>query len=337
MAKKRRPIVKRTRAQLKRQKRLQHFNNSPALAHRRQPTADWDPEAHSAENYKKLGIALDANAAIARSELFKKACRKVPREEPGQKGTMTDFLDKVKNLPPLPKHEVRSMNPQEQFILQDLVRKYGDDYEKMARDTKINIYQCTARQLEKRIKLMQRLFEQAEEAERRAEAEMQAEADAEAEEDAAEDEDIAREVEAELLKDIQNDPEFLQLLGEDQAAMLDGATSLESLQQRLLKQAKRDVVREKRKVEKAIHDALEEKTRGPVEIKASGDTVAITGEKLIEVKGGPNKGSTTYRSGGDLRVQYANGRIYKYIAPKLIRILPSVERQRRKFFKKSTN
>ena len=39
-----------------------------------------------------------------------------------------------------------------------LIDKYGDDCKKMARDIKINVYQKTAAQLEKRIKIFKALL-----------------------------------------------------------------------------------------------------------------------------------------------------------------------------------
>merc|ERR1719491_2751794 len=52
------------------------------------------------------------------------------------------------------------MEYDEQRRLRKLIVKYGEDYAKMSRNFKINIYQKTARQLEKRIALLKRLQEE---------------------------------------------------------------------------------------------------------------------------------------------------------------------------------
>jgi hypothetical protein len=70
---------------------------------------------------------------------------------------MTDRLVKYQALPKRAKYEAKSMSVQEQYRLQSLMKKHGDDYAAMARDIKLNIMQDTARQLEKRVLLMVKL------------------------------------------------------------------------------------------------------------------------------------------------------------------------------------
>lgn len=47
------------------------------------------------------------------------------------------------------KHESYQSNGEKQFI-EELIQKYGDDYDAMFRDIKLNIYQHTAAQLRKK-------------------------------------------------------------------------------------------------------------------------------------------------------------------------------------------
>ena len=49
------------------------------------------------------------------------------------------------------KEEVLFLSVKDQSIARRLIEKYGDDYEKMARDIKINVEQLTAGQLERLI------------------------------------------------------------------------------------------------------------------------------------------------------------------------------------------
>lgn len=60
-------------------------------------------------------------------------------------------------MPAKAPYVAKSMSVQEQYRLQDLVRKHGDDYDKMQRDIKINVNQETAKQLQKRIEFMMSL------------------------------------------------------------------------------------------------------------------------------------------------------------------------------------
>ena len=56
------------------------------------------------------------------------------------------------------KKEVLSLSVRDQNIARSLIEKYGDDYEKMARDIKLNTDQLTSGQLERLITKYKKLL-----------------------------------------------------------------------------------------------------------------------------------------------------------------------------------
>mmetsp|Transcript_2152 Transcript_2152/g.4121 ORF Transcript_2152/g.4121 Transcript_2152/m.4121 type:complete len:161 (-) Transcript_2152:127-609(-) len=112
---------------------------------------NWNTRETLRQNYKRLGLAASADDAI-------KAAREViegKTEE--QKGVITTELTRIQNLPEKPKYEIKTMAVDEQRRLLRLMKKHGDDYKKMARDIKINVYQQTAKQLQNRIAIFNRI------------------------------------------------------------------------------------------------------------------------------------------------------------------------------------
>jgi hypothetical protein len=67
-------------------------------------------------------------------------------------------LDAITNAPKPAPYVVKSMAVYEQKICSDLMKKYKEDYEAMARDIDINVYQMTPAQLKKRIALYKELL-----------------------------------------------------------------------------------------------------------------------------------------------------------------------------------
>lgn len=66
-------------------------------------------------------------------------------------------LEEYQNMPKPAPYQAKSMSVQEQYRLQALIKKHGDDYSAMQRDLKLNIMQETAHKLQKRIELMYKL------------------------------------------------------------------------------------------------------------------------------------------------------------------------------------
>uniref|UniRef100_A0A7S2TH00 Nucleolar protein 16 n=1 Tax=Lotharella oceanica TaxID=641309 RepID=A0A7S2TH00_9EUKA len=112
---------------------------------------NWNPKETLRQNYKRLGLAATADDAI-------KAAREARDGKSGdQTGVITQELTRIQNLPEKPKYEIKTMAVDEQRRLLRLMKKHGEDYKKMARDIKINVYQQTAKQLQNRIAIFNRI------------------------------------------------------------------------------------------------------------------------------------------------------------------------------------
>eukprot|EP00455_Lapot_gusevi_P024081 TRINITY_DN2499_c0_g1_i2.p1 TRINITY_DN2499_c0_g1~~TRINITY_DN2499_c0_g1_i2.p1 ORF type:complete len:155 (-),score=16.85 TRINITY_DN2499_c0_g1_i2:32-496(-) len=134
-------------------KRKESTKNRPDLKYSFKVQAiqdNWDPYKTLRENYKALGLQADASKIV-----MPRMDEEIPKVEP--KGLIAEELKRIEELPPAEPYEVKSMSVREQSILIKLMNKYGEDYEAMSRDIKINVMQETARQLEKRIALLKRL------------------------------------------------------------------------------------------------------------------------------------------------------------------------------------
>ncbi|GAB5366493.1 hypothetical protein AAMO2058_001148200 [Amorphochlora amoebiformis] len=106
----------------------------------------WNRKDTLRQNYQRLGLAFTVKEAVKAAE---------KKEE--KAGIITDELTKIQNLPKPAKYVPKSMDLDEQRRLLRLMRKHGEDYKKMARDIKINVYQKTAAQLKNRIELLRSL------------------------------------------------------------------------------------------------------------------------------------------------------------------------------------
>ena len=117
---------------------------------------NWDEKKTLQQNYAAMGLKLDANEDIKTMNR-----RKKEQEEEKQEayGFMTEELNEIADLPPQDprSQQVKSMSLQEQYRLRDMLRKHGDDYQKMSRDLALNTLQETARQIEKRMTLYLKL------------------------------------------------------------------------------------------------------------------------------------------------------------------------------------
>ena len=64
----------------------------------------------------------------------------------------SEIVDKLKELSCLESSIVRKCSSLEESCLMQLCQKYGDDYEKMSKDLKLNVYQLSPGQLKKKIR-----------------------------------------------------------------------------------------------------------------------------------------------------------------------------------------
>ena len=112
---------------------------------------DWNRKSSLVKNFAAAGLALDPNKAVpikGNEKLnYNKFYDKTPESGRKPKSKTIAALEEIAARPSdRPDHVPEG----ESLILQDLIRKHGDDYTKMARDMKLNAYQHTANQLKRR-------------------------------------------------------------------------------------------------------------------------------------------------------------------------------------------
>ncbi len=127
----------------------------------------YDTKATQFENYKRIGLLADANQIGAERQTLRgfKPRVKGPVAAPADDADAPHPLE-LEVPPPLITY--RQVPEGERKVLQALVKQYGDDHARMARDMRINTHQHTAAHLRRRIAKM--VAEDEEDAARAAEA-----------------------------------------------------------------------------------------------------------------------------------------------------------------------
>lgn len=117
--------------------------------------AVWDLSQSPAHNLAKAGLQPKVNhIRRMRTEAMRTIeipVVKIPTENP-------DVLTSLEKEASRPEEVKRVVRPGEEMALKRLERKYGDDYQCMARDLKLNYLQWTAPQLQKRIERMNNIL-----------------------------------------------------------------------------------------------------------------------------------------------------------------------------------
>ncbi|KAJ1627187.1 hypothetical protein T492DRAFT_1026638 [Pavlovales sp. CCMP2436] len=96
----------------------------------------WNKSATLRQNYTKMKLVVDVNAAVMLPDPAD-----IPREQAPIEGIVPEARFKFTPLQMMFMNEIRP-----------LIRKYGDDCGRMARDRKLNQWQRTAPQLERLVK-----------------------------------------------------------------------------------------------------------------------------------------------------------------------------------------
>jgi hypothetical protein len=138
-------------------------------------TVPWKSGKSLHKNYEIMGLVSDPNAMLRREvEVEKSRVLGFEQEEAleilhkpdahssktdAKEGELSSELEKIKKVEILP-HIQTSMAIWEQLELRKLIARYKEDYEAMARDIKLNRYQKTAAQLERRVALYHQLQQQ---------------------------------------------------------------------------------------------------------------------------------------------------------------------------------
>jgi len=103
------------------------------------------------QNYVRLGLLVDVNEDLKpRPPHVKQSLL----DEKG--GLLTDGLAQCKELVLAP-YEAKSMSLKEQRMLMALMRAYDEDFEAMAKDSKLNVHQHTEGELRRRVGLYRKL------------------------------------------------------------------------------------------------------------------------------------------------------------------------------------
>ncbi len=106
----------------------------------------WDKKKTIAENYTRLGLVSDPNGAAV--DALNTRPRKAGEKAAKQQLAEVDFVDVTAHLrdPSLDftRRGANFLAESARVYFKRLVRKYGDDYAKMAADAKINPKQCVA-------------------------------------------------------------------------------------------------------------------------------------------------------------------------------------------------
>ncbi len=211
-------------------------------------------------------------------------------------------------MPKKAPYVVKSMDLDEQYRLQDLIRKHGYNFEAMARDIKVNIYQQTARQLEKRIEVLERILSNAA-------------AEAEAKDDDADGEEHDSDFETDDEEDGEQEAEEEEEEEEVQqktTGKKKAITRIPSEEGKSRTAANVSTVVMKKTLNKIddFYKKLPQPSRKEVQVDAR--TVGVSGDKLV-------KKGKFYQTEPALAVKVQKGKAYTVVPPKLGRVLPNPE------------
>jgi len=133
----------------------------------------WDPKKTLAANYKLLGLALNPNKVPAKytsvlvppDELETAMSVEVEEAEKavdsgkGEGESHKPVDDMKKRVSELQEaHRPPVLSESERNLVERLFKKFSLDFKSMARDTKINTYQHTAKQLKRKFALYEQLY-----------------------------------------------------------------------------------------------------------------------------------------------------------------------------------
>ena len=115
---------------------------------------EWDKKLSPADNLANFGLNADVNHSLG--EYTMQSGRKKERKDPNAVsaafvGMAAIPSDKDLSVNSLSEHNPkrRPMSEVDQQYAVDNILKHGDDYSKMAKDTKTNVYQHTAAKMKK--------------------------------------------------------------------------------------------------------------------------------------------------------------------------------------------
>lgn len=109
----------------------------------------WDSKETLRNNYASLGVVANVNSKESVSE--SKSRSMIESQEISEEGQR--LLEVYEQLSSQPAVQYKAMMQGERDFCAQCISKYDMDFEKMARDRKLNVMQHTANQIEKKITL----------------------------------------------------------------------------------------------------------------------------------------------------------------------------------------
>lgn len=120
---------------------------------------EWDSHATPVANFRRIGLQSSVNS-ITKSRTITHRVVALPLTKEMKKGKTLQSLESEANRTEKERHQ--KMFQGETLAMQRMVDKHGDDWDAMARDTKLNYLQCTPRQLQKKWDRMQKVTKERE-------------------------------------------------------------------------------------------------------------------------------------------------------------------------------
>lgn len=117
----------------------------------------WDRRKGPASNLASVGLTGSVNKIAKSRDKVARAIEIAPLPATTQHKHVLQKLQNEANIPERKPHLV--VHPGERHALETMVKRYGDDWERMARDIKLNYLQWTPRQLERKVERMNAILQ----------------------------------------------------------------------------------------------------------------------------------------------------------------------------------
>lgn len=116
----------------------------------------WDRRRSPANNLSSVGLSPSVNSIRKSRATTGRTIEVAPLPRVVQHPDVLEKLSDEANLPERPPNRV--VHPGERLALKKMVERYGDDWERMARDLKLNYLQWTPRQLQRKVERMEAIL-----------------------------------------------------------------------------------------------------------------------------------------------------------------------------------
>lgn len=118
----------------------------------------WDHRKSPASNLASVGLTGSVNKIAKSRDKIGRTIEIAPIPTSVPHNHVLQKLQDEANKPEREPNNV--VHPGERLALEKMVKRYGDDWEKMARDIKLNYLQWTPRQLQRKVERMNAILEE---------------------------------------------------------------------------------------------------------------------------------------------------------------------------------